>query len=68
MSGRKSKSRNPAGRPSHGLSESTYLVSGPALLLAAVARRANAEKISTREAWRRAARAWLGWGDERKQE
>lgn len=55
------KSRNPAGRPSRGLAEESVLVTGPALLLAAVEQRAAQEKITTREAWRRAARTWLGW-------
>lgn len=61
MPRRKRKSNNPAGRPSQGLSEATVLVRGPALLLAAVEQRAAQEGVSTSEAWRMAARVWLGW-------
>ena len=47
--------------PRNGLCEAQLQVTGPALLLAAVEARAEALGIPVREAWRRAARAWLGW-------
>lgn len=53
--------KHPGGRPSQGLTEAAVLVKGPALLLSAVAARAERDGIEIREAWRRAARAWLGW-------
>jgi hypothetical protein len=37
------------------------LVTGPGLLLLAVAHKAEAEGITVREWWRRAARLRLGW-------
>lgn len=58
---RKRKSNNPEGRPSAGLTEARVLVSGPALLLYAVQQSAAERGITTSEAWRRAARVWLGW-------
>lgn len=61
MSRPRRKSRNPAGRPSRGLSEERVEVRAPALLVGAVAQRAEQQGITTSEAWRRAARTWLGW-------
>lgn len=58
---RKSDGRRHNGADSRGLTETTVLVSAPHELASAVADRAHRERVSTREAWRRAARAWLGW-------
>lgn len=58
VSKRKPK-RNAGGRPNTGLTEARVLVMGPAELLEAVDARAAELGITTREAWRRAARAWL---------
>ena len=52
-------SNNPQGRPSRGLCEAQRQVRGPAELLAAMDRAAQALGISSSEAWRRAAFAWL---------
>jgi len=52
------------GRPvgsGNDLVEASVLVTGPALLLAAVAHDAAREGITVREWWRRAARVRLGW-------
>lgn len=48
------------GRPSHGLSEVSIMVRGPAFLFGAAAEMAAAQGISTSEWWRRAARQRLG--------
>lgn len=58
---KKRRSNNPTGRPSSGLTEGKTLVTGPQLLLVAMQARAQQLGISQNEAWRRAARAWLGW-------
>lgn len=55
------KKRGP-GRPSHGVAETTYLIRAPEGLLEAMRKRAERERITASEAWRRAARAWLGLG------
>lgn len=49
------------GVASTGLADASVLVTGPALLLAAVEAAAQAEGVSVREWWRRAARLRLGW-------
>jgi hypothetical protein len=52
------------GRPvgsGNGNAEASVLVTGPALLLAAVAHDAAREGVTVREWWRRAARVRLGW-------
>lgn len=58
--------KKPDGRRHNGaqkteLSEAAVLVRGPSELLDAVAERAAREHVPVREAWRRAARVWLGW-------
>lgn len=55
------RKKHAGGRPSSGLAQDTVLVSGPAVLLAAVEQAAQAEGVSVREWWRRAARLRLGW-------
>lgn len=48
------------GRPSRGLSEARVEVRAPSGLVELMARVAQAIGISTSEAWRRAAKTWLG--------
>lgn len=50
-------------RAGSGLSEVKRLVSGPALLFAALSAKAAMLGISANEATRRAIRAWLGWNE-----
>ena len=59
MKRKKRDGRANNGRLPTGLTESKVLVTGPALLMAAVEHRAKQQGLSVREAWRRAARDWL---------
>lgn len=52
--------KHPGGRPSFGVTEATYLIRAPLDLIEAMKRVAEVEGITASEAWRRAARKWLG--------
>ena len=60
----RAKKKHAGGRPTQALTQQHVLVTGPAILLAAVEHRAGQDGVSVREAWRRAARVWLGWHEE----
>lgn len=55
--------RNNGGSQNQGLAEGHVLVAGQRELLDAVEEAAKRTGVSVREAWRRAARAWLDDGD-----
>lgn len=57
--GRVKRKRGP-GRPGFGVAESVLTIRIPDDLLEAMKKRAEREGISASEAWRRAAREWLG--------
>lgn len=52
--------KNLGGRPSHGLSEISMAMRGPASLFSAAKKMADEQGISISEWWRRAARQRLG--------
>lgn len=54
------RKKHAGGRPSNDLAEAAVLVTGPRELIEAMRIAAERERISVREAWRRAAQAWLG--------
>jgi hypothetical protein len=58
---RERKKRGP-GRPSFGVTESVLTIRIPETLLEAMKAKAEKEGITASEAWRRAAREWLGQG------
>lgn len=55
------KKRGP-GRPGFGITEATYLIRAPEDLLEKMRKRAERDGITASEAWRRAAREFLGLG------
>lgn len=57
----KRRGRHRGGRPSQGISEVQQNVRCPAALHKAMAARAEQLGVESPEAWRRAARVWLGW-------
>ena len=59
MKRKKDGRRNNGGSQNKGLAEGHVLVAGQRELLDAVEAAAKRTGVSTREAWRRAARAWL---------
>jgi metal-responsive CopG/Arc/MetJ family transcriptional regulator len=57
---RKKDDANPVGRPNEGISEEKITVRMPQELVDAMHDYAAAHEVSSSEAWRRAARAFLG--------
>ena len=49
------------GRPSKGITEANLRLYAPSALMEAMREAAKKERISYAEAWRRAAREWLGF-------
>ena len=59
----KRRGRRRGGRPSQGISEAQQNVRCPAALHKAMTVRAEQLGVEPPEAWRRAARIWLGWAE-----
>lgn len=60
----RARKKHAGGRPVGGQAEASVLVRVPKLLQMAVERQATERDISVAEAWRRAARCWVGWHEE----